>query len=555
MIPVMSFKLRDYQVTLKANIYKAWNEGAKTVLAVMPTGSGKTVTFSSIALEMALDPSGPRFPTVICVHRKELVEQISLTLARAGVVHNLIVPQPVIRGIIAAQRREYKKQFYDYKAPVTVISVDTLNSRFEKHQEWAKTIKFWIVDEAAHVLKANKWGKALQFFPNAIGLGVTATPQRLDKRGLGSHADGLFEVMVQGPTSKWMIDKGHLCKYFVVVPKSDYREHLKEASEGSDYSTKAMSEATLKSHIVGDIVENYKKFAAGKQAIVFTDSITSGSKIEAEFLKHNISAKLLTGNTPDEERRKALLDYRDKKIRVLLNVDLFDEGLDVPGIEVVIFGRPTKSLTKFLQSCGRGLRPAPGKDRLILIDHVGNIKEHGLPDARRKWTLDRIIRRRDKTNLIRICKNWDCNAVFDRVLTECPYCGYKDAPTKSEGGGRLSLAQVDGDLMLLDPDTIREMEAETVLDDPAIVAQRVSMVAGTAAGLGAMAKQRERIETQKKLVETIALWAGKLRSHGYSDRSIHKYFYMKFEKTITQALSEPRVDMVETTNELQGDVE
>lgn len=549
----MPIILRPYQIKLKTDIYEAWNNGAKTILAVMPTGSGKTKTFTSIANDMAINPAGPRYPTVIAVHRKELVEQISLTLAEEEIPHNIIAPHGVIKGIIAAQRRDFKRQFYDYNAPVSVISVDTLNARFEKHQKWAKTIKFWIVDEAAHVLKANKWGKAIAYFPNAIGLGVTATPLRLDKRGLGKHADGVFDVMVQGPTSRWMIQQGHLCNYFVVAPVSDYREHLKESSGDSDYSVRAMHDATLKSHIVGDIVMNYKKFVNGKQAIVFSSDIVSGQRIEAEFLKHKISAKLLTGETPDDERRKALIAYRDKKIKVLLNVDLFDEGLDIPHIEAVIMGRPTKSLGKFLQGVGRGLRPAPGKDRLILIDHVGNINEHGLPDARRRWTLDRTVRRQDKTNLIRICKNWDCNAVFDRILTTCPYCNTDDVPGHSRsGGGRASLKEVDGDLMLLDPDTLRELEAEAVLDDPAVVAQRVTHAAGPGAGLNAMKNQRERIETQKKLAESIAKWAGKMREF-YTDRQIHKAFYIKFEKTITQALSEPKAAMLETISELGYD--
>lgn len=549
----MPIKLRPYQEKLKADIYHAWNEGARTVLAVKPTGMGKTKVFCSVAIDMAIHPQGPRLPTAILVHRKELVEQISLTLAEEEIPHNIIAPSGVIRGIIASQRMLLKRQFYDYNAPVTVISVDTLNSRIENHRKWASTIKFWIVDEAAHVLAKNKWGEACSYFPNAIGLGVTATPQRLDKRGLGRHADGVFDVMVQGPTSRWGIQNGFLCNYFVIAPKSDYRDHLKEASGDSDFSKKSMAEASLKSHIVGDIVQNYIKFAKGKQAIVFSSDIIAGAKTEAEFKKHNISAKLLTGETPDEERRKALMAYREKKIHVLLNVDLFDEGLDVPGIEVVIMGRPTMSLGKFLQMVGRGLRPAKGKDRLLLIDHVGNIKQHGLPDSRRKWTLDRLVRRRDKTNLIRICKNWDCNAVFDRALTECPYCGTPDQRgSGGGGGGKPQLKEVDGDLMLLDPDTIREMEAEAELDDPAFVGQRVSAAAGPAAGQHAMKNQRERIETQKQLAEVIALWAGKHRAW-YTDRQLHKYFYLKFDMSITRALSQTKAEMLETMSELGYD--
>ncbi len=222
--------------------------------------------------------------------------------------------------------------------------------------------------------------------------------------------------MVEGPNTRWGIENGHLCRYKIVIPESDYNNHLKAASEGHDYTRGAMAQASSASHIIGDVVLNYQKFANGKQAIVFASDIGAGHRMEKKYLEAGITAKLLTGNTPDTERLNALIDYRNKKIKVLINVDLFDEGLDVPGIECVIMARPTKSLGKFLQMIGRGLRPAKDKPFLVLIDHVGNVKEHNLPDSRRRWTLDRVVKRRDKVNLIRICKNWDCNSPFDRIL-------------------------------------------------------------------------------------------------------------------------------------------
>lgn len=549
----MPLVLRPYQEKIKADVYEAWNAGHKNVLLVLPTGMGKTKTFCSISIDKAIVATvQPKLPTAIMVHRKELVQQICLTLAEEGIAHNIIAPRPVILGIVAAERQLLKKQFYDYNAPVTVISVDTLNARIVKHANWAKSIRMWITDEAAHVLRDNKWGRAISYFENAIGLGVTATPQRLDKRGLGRHADGVFDVMVQGPNTRWGIDHGFLCKYKIAVPSSDYRQYLKKASEGADFTREAMALASEKSHIVGDVVANYQKFADGKQAIVFSSDIGAGQKTERKFRDTGITAKLLTGETDDKERLQALIDYREKKIKVLLNVDLFDEGLDVPGIECVIMARPTMSLSKYLQMIGRGLRPAPGKPHLIVIDHVGNVTTHGLPCQPRKWTLDRIVRRRDRTNLIRICSNWACNAPYDRILTACPYCGTEvPKPGKSEGGGRPGPAEVDGDLELLDPDVLRQMEAQVQLEDPARVAERVSKAAGGAAGLKAMKDQAERIKTQKELVDKIAKWAGKWRARGLTDRSIHKKFYLENGKTITEALAEPRRDMLDTMQSLE----
>lgn len=554
-------KLRPYQEKLKADVYAEWNAGHRNVLAVMPTGAGKTKSFCSIALDMCLDQRGPRLPTAIMVHRKELVQQISLTLAEEGIHHNIIAPRSVILGIVGAQRQLLKQQFYNYTAPITVISVDTLHARITKHEKWAKGIRFWITDEAAHVVKDNKWGRAIAYFPDAIGLGVTATPQRLDKRGLGRHADGVFDVMVQGPTTRWLIDNGYLSKYKVVVPASDYNQYLKKANEGADYSKEAMILASSKSHIIGDAVANYLKFARGKQAIYFVTDIGTGQKMEKNFLSNGVAAKLLTGDTDDKERFQSLMDFREKKTQVLLNIDLFDEGLDVPGIEVVGMCRPTMSVGKFLQMNGRGLRPIPGKEHCLIIDHVGNVgigenTRHGLPCTPRRWTLDRIVKRRDKTNLVRICSNHLCCAPYDRILTECPYCGEPvPKPQPGAGGGRLGPQQVDGDLFMLDPEVIRELEGRVHLEDPGHLGQRVSKAAGAAAGIKAAKGQVERIATQKDLIETIARWAGRERHHGYTDRQIHKKFFLQYDKTITEALAEPKVEMLDTITEIKESLE
>jgi len=518
------------------------------------TVTHNTVTFCSLAIELAVEAHDTK-PTAIAVHRKELVQQISLTLSSQNITHNIIAPRPTIKDIVAGQRREFGKQFYDYNSSVTVVSVDTLNSRITQHEKWAKGIRFWVTDEAAHLLRKNKWGRAVSYFDNAIGLGVTATPERLDKRGLGSHVDGVFDTMVEGPNTRWLIDNGFLCKYKIAVPSSDYQAYLAKASSGSDYSKSAMSDASAKSTITGDVVENYKKFADGKQAIVFATDIANAHTMQENFNDAGISAKLLTGLTSNTERLQGMIDFREKRTKVLINVDLFDEGLDVPGIECVIMARPTMSLSKYLQMIGRGLRTAEGKEFLIVIDHVGNVSRHGLPCQKRKWTLDRIVKRRDNTNLIRICSNVECNSPYDRMLTECPWCG--EPPVSKAGGGgggRIPPEMVDGDLELIDPFTLQEMESNTILESPGDIAERVSGAAGAAAGIRAAKNQKERIEVQGKLSEVIARWAGHQRHYGYTDRQIHKKFFIEYQMTITQALAEPKKNMLQTI-EMLGEEE
>jgi len=217
-------------------------------------------------------------------------------------------------------------------------------------------------------------------------------------------------------------------------------------------------------------------------------------------------------------------------------------------------GRPTKSLSKYLQMIGRGLRVADDKPFLILIDHVGNVMEHGLPCKIRKWTLDRIRKSREKLNFLRICSNIECNSPYDRALTACPWCG-TDAITRncSDGSGRIPPKMVDGDLFLIDPETIRELEAKSNLESPASLAERVGKAVNGAAALKAMKNQVERIATQKLLIEEVAKWAGRMKSHyGYSDRMIHKKFYLHFQQTITEVLGEPKADMEHTIEMLEN---
>lgn len=543
-------ELRDYQKNIKEEVYKSWKEGYKNLLLVMPTGSGKTKTFVSIVSDTLKE-----YSTAIVVHRNELVQQICLTLCEEKIEHNIIASRARVRGIINAERRIYDKHFYNPHAKVSVISVDTFVSRKANYKEWALGVKQWIVDEAAHVLKENKWGITLSHFENARGLGVTATPERLDRKGLGSHADGLFDKMIKGPNTRDLIKRGFLCDYKIASPRSDFSNFLKKGSSRSDYSKKSLKEASQQSTIVGDVVENYLKFAKGKQAIVFTTDVITAKDLEEKFLKNNIRAKELNGNTGDKTRLDSLLAFQKKDIQVMINVDLFDEGLDVPGIEVVIMARPTKSLGKYLQMCGRGLRPAKDKEHLIIIDHVDNVTEHEpLPCAPRYWTLDRIKKSSKKLSFIRICSNIECNAPYDRALTECPWCGSEAIiVTRNSENGRVPPRVVDGDLFLIDPETIRSLEERSNLEDPLAIRQRVSFAIHGRAGAKAMKNQRERIQTQRELAEIIALWAGEMKNfYGYNDRKIHKSFYLNFEKTITESLGDKKAEMLDTINKIKG---
>jgi len=162
--------------------------------------------------------------------------------------------------------------------------------------------------------------------------------------------------------------------------------------------------------------------------------------------------------------------------------------------------------------------------------------------------------RKKNINLIRICANFLCNAPFDRYLTQCPYCGLKIEPPGSGGGGRISPQQVDGDLVMLDAETLRQLEGNTVLEDPIRLQERVTAVAGIPAGIRAMRNQQERLATQTDLANICALWAGHRRKEGLTDRQINKKFFIDYNTTIYEVLALPKAEMVEWIETLKGDL-
>lgn len=545
-------KLRPYQDNLIDKIYNIWDKDPElNVMLQLSTGGGKSVIIAKIIQD--LREEGHKI--ILQVHRKELVSQLSLALCKFGLVHNIIAPTNVARQIIGLQRLEFNKQFYHSSSPIIIGSVDTINARAMQLVNVLNGIKYVITDEAAHVLKENKWGRALKLLPNTINIGFTATPHRLDKKGLGSETDGIYDKIVTGPTTRWLIDNKFLSKYKVVAPPSDFAERIEHVKTNtSDYSSEAIKAAAEGSQIVGDVVENYIKFASGTQAIVFAPTLVIGQEMADKFNAAGIPAKFLSSLDNDSERFKSVNDFKSNKIQVLLNVDLFDEGFDIgiaEGkriIETVILARPTMSLGKYLQQVGRGLRPSPNKEYAIIIDHVGNVRRHGLPCKERKWSLDRPSKREKTKSMVRTCV--ECLSVYDRTETQCPFCNAEAIRKSSDGGGRVPPIFVDGDLMLIDVETIREMEAKTVLESPDSVAQRVTAAAGIIAGKSAAKKQKERIDTQNLLKDKIAQWAGELRANGMDDRSIHKEYFLRFDQTIAESLGEPNLQMKNMIEEL-----
>lgn len=524
--------LRPYQQDIRDDIESRWL-GVANVLAVLPTGAGKTVLFSSI---LADEPGA----SCAIAHRQELVSQISLALARNGVRHRIIGQDPVIRMIVRLHMEEVGANYVVPNAKCAVASVNTLTGKkfSESLKPWLPTVKLWVQDEAHHVLRDNQWGRAAAMFPNARGLGVTATPLRADGNGLGRHADGLFDTMVIGPSMRDLITMGFLTEYRIFAPPSTFQRDQVAVSQTTgdfnlDQMRKAVASSSLVVHdekqIVGDIVQHYQRIAPGKLGVTFVPDIATAETVAEQFNAAGVPAMAVSSKTPDDERCKILRKFKSRELLQLVNCDLFGEGFDLPAIEVVSMGRPTESYGLYVQQFGRALRLLDGKDRAIIIDHVGNVMRHGLPDAPREWSLDRRERRssgKSDAQTIRACLNPECGAVYERFRDACPYCGTPVPPPAERSRPEF----VDGDLFELDPAMLEQMRGAVARVDMTPEAYREQLGRQGVPQIGIMANVKRHIERQETigtLREAMAVWAGYERAAGLSDREIFRKFYIE----------------------------
>ena len=396
-----------------------------------------------------------------------------------------------------------------------------------------------VVHNCHHLLAANKWGKGVSLFPNARGLGVTATPVRADGRGLGRGSDGLIDRMVLGPTKRELIDAGYLTDYRIFAPASDINlANVPVSDTTGDFSAPALRDAAKRSHVTGDIVENYMKIAPGKLGVTFCVSVELAGETAARYRAAGVPAEMVSANTPELERAAILRKFARRELLQLVNVDLFGEGFDLPAIEVVSMGRPTASYGLYVQQFGRACRPMENKDRAIIIDHVGNVLRHGLPDAPRVWTLDRRERRaRNKEELlqpVRVCP--ECTIVYEKFRLACPHCGHVPVPKS-----RAAPEHVDGDITELDPAVLARLRRESDMD----AAPKVPYGANDAIRGAIMKRHRIWKESQRGLRETMALYGGWQKHLGRPQREAYKRFFVEFGVDVATAQGLPTSEATE----------
>lgn len=375
-------ELRPYQDTCIAGLREAFRGGYRSPLLVSPTGSGKTVTFSYLTSKLL--EAGKR--VVLLCHREELVDQISRTLAAFEVRHGLITASAL----------------YDRRLFAHVASVATLVRRLDR----VAVPDYVICDEAHHCIGASMWGKVIAYWqalnPALRVIGVTATPERLSGEGLGE----VFDEMILGPTTGELIEIGSLAPYRLIAPPGHGHDFDAVKKTGGDFNKKAMGDVfRSKPAIVGDAVREYDRLLQGAPSVAFCISVEEAEKTAEKFRAAGYRAASVDGKMEKDDRRRVVKDFASGQLNVLTSCDLVSEGFDVPGIVGAIMLRPTYSLALYLQQVGRALRPAPGKDAAVILDHVANsghieggvfVPKHGLPDDPREWSLLGRAERRKK---------------------------------------------------------------------------------------------------------------------------------------------------------------
>lgn len=399
-------ELRPYQQDAVNGLRDAFRQGFKAPVLQLPTGGGKTIIFCHIAQSASAKGNN----VLILVHRRELIIQTSKALARLDLAHGVIAPG-------------YKKN----DATIQVASVQTLVRRLNLIKFVPSLI---IIDEAHHAV-ASTWDKILLQYDKAKLLGVTATPERLDGKGLEEH----FDLLIKGPTVKFLIQNSFLSNLKVyTLPIALSRSLIK--IKNKDFDPEESAQSLEDAGINGDAISEYTKRCPNKPAIVFCCNIRHAKQMADRFIKAGYkAAALVSKGVGPFERAQMIEDLGNGNLDVITSIDIISEGTDIPVVTTAILLRPTESLTIYLQQVGRVLRPKPDKEFAFIIDCVGNVQKHGMPQQDRDWSLEGTPKK-DKSPSVFICQS--CYAAFERESPKwpviCPYCGHEHWPEEKPEG-------------------------------------------------------------------------------------------------------------------------
>lgn len=396
-------ELRDYQERAIRMLREHVSHGLKKVIMALPCGAGKSIIFGQI-IKNAIKKD----KTVLwLVHRRNLVYQMRDVLEQFGIECGLIM---------AGNESNTKLQ-------VQLGTIQTYSRRLELEATYNN--RFYInadlilIDEG-HRSLSKTYMDVICLYHDKIIISCTATPMRADQRGMGEVYNSIVDVAgVQQLT-----EQGYLSPARYFVPSTPDLEGVKVAM--GDYIVKQLDEKMNKTKLNGDIVENWLKSAEDRQTIVFCVNVKHSIAVCDEFIKNGVSAEHLDAKSSDEDRDDVFRRMETGDTRIICNVGLYQEGLDVPSVSCIVMARPTKSMGLYRQCCGRGLRVFPGKTDCLIFDHGGVIEEHGFLEDEVFWNLSgkEIAWRKAKQNGSepKLCKCRICKEIFSGTKI-CPRCG------------------------------------------------------------------------------------------------------------------------------------
>jgi DNA repair protein RadD len=398
----MTLTLRPYQQKLLDDI-RAAMASHRRVVAVMPTGAGKGQTIGAVV--QGAVAKGRR--VLVLAHRRRLISQLRRTI-----------------------------QQWESSGDVTVESVQTVIRRLDR----IPAPDLVIIDEAHHLIQGNMWGKVVDAWPDAFLLGKTATPERLDGRGLGEGHGGYFQAMVEGPKPSWLTDQGFLAQARVFCPPCKIDRSKFKIVRG-DFVPQQMEEQMQRSNIHGDAVDHYMQHVHPGTALVSCISVKRAQMMAEDYNAAGVPAAVITQGCSEAEQEHIFAALGTGEIKVVTYCEMLSEGVDVPSVTAAQLLRPTESLTMYLQQVGRALRPKPDGTQAVILDHVGNVQKHGLPADDREWSLEGKKKRKAGLS-VKICPS--CFTAMPSAAPVCPGCGHEFNQEQDE---EEKVQQVEGELV------------------------------------------------------------------------------------------------------------
>jgi DNA repair protein RadD len=420
--------LRPYQRDAIERLRVLIRNGETRILLVLPTGGGKTVVASS----MITTALAKQRRVLFVGHRREILGQTFNKLREFG------VPREQLSILMGSDPR------YRPGAAVQIASIQTLNNRDKPPADL-------VFFDEAHRAISRSYKVLDALYPQAVNIGLTASPWRADGKGLCE----IYKRLEVVATPRELIDLGYLVEPRCWTVPEDQLPDLRDVQRrGSDYDERQLALAVDKAKLVGNIVEHWHKHAGGRRTVVFAVSVDHSRRIVDSFIAAGVRAEHLDGTTPNGQRDAILARLASGETQVVSNCSVLQEGWDSPAVKCAVLARPTLSLALHIQQAGRILRPHGGEDAVIL-DHAGNCAKHGLPQEDREYSLEPRRKRTDvKAPSTKTCP---CFAVLPTSTKTCPRCGHSFEGDASQRGREIR--EVDGELVEVKPASVAERRA------------------------------------------------------------------------------------------------